>query len=70
MATGCFTAFKINKKLFDSSDAKPTFIIQYACNKISDYEFYKEQYAKKLQEEHASKYKDQFTAFREIWEEV
>ena len=68
MATGLFVDSKIFR--IHSGDVGNTYSIQYFCNTMDDYEKYQGEHAPGLQKEHSEKYKDKFTAFRTILEEI
>ncbi|PCJ77995.1 MAG: hypothetical protein COA57_16380 [Flavobacteriales bacterium] len=65
MATGLFIDSKICKVVVDDDDGG-TYSIQYTANSMDDYNKYQKEFAAKLQEEHTTKYKDKFVAFRTI----
>ncbi|MBL4654799.1 MAG: DUF4286 family protein [Bacteroidia bacterium] len=65
MTTGLFIDSKICKVIIDD-DEGGTYSIQYTCNSMDDYNKYQEDFAAKLQEEHTTKYKGKFAAFRTI----
>lgn len=69
LATGLFTENKIFR-IHGEEDEGNTYSIQYYCDCMDDYEKYQREHAPRLQEEHTSKYKDKFVAFRTILEEV
>ena len=69
MATGLFEESKIFR-IHTGEDEENTYSIQYFCKSIDDYETYQKEHAPRLQQEHSEKYKDKFTAFRTILEEV
>lgn len=66
LKTGNFTGYKISQLLYqDDSDGK-TFAIQYYCPSLEDLISYQNEHAPRLQEEHTTRYKDRFVAFRSI----
>ncbi len=67
MATGCFEKNELAKVLVDDTDGQ-TYSIQYRCRERSLLEQYFEMHAPKLQEEHLTRYKDKFVAFRTLLE--
>ena len=69
LATELFIENKIFKILTEEGNEN-TYSIQYFLRSMEDYEKYKNEYAKKLQDEHTNKYKDKFVAFRTLMEMV
>ena len=69
MNTGLFVDSKIFR-IHTGEDEENTYSIQYFCNSMDEYEKYQAEHAPKLQQEHTEKYKDKFTAFRTILEQV
>ena len=70
IATGYFTEHKICRILGQEDEEGMTYAIQYFCNSMSDYEFYKNEHAERLQKDHMDKFKDRYMAFRTLMEEV
>lgn len=69
LSTGLFSEGKIFK-IHTGEDEENTYSIQYFCSSIEEYEKYQKEHAPRLQQEHSEKYKDKFTAFRTILEQV
>lgn len=69
MNTGLFVDNKIFK-IQTVEDEGNTYSIQYFCKTMNDYKKYQNEHAPRLQKEHSDKYKDKFTAFRTILEQV
>jgi len=69
METGLFTEYKIYRILTDSPEEK-TYSIQYFLRSVEDYEKYRDKFAPALQADFQNKYKDKFTTFRTILEQV
>jgi hypothetical protein len=69
LRTGCFTEAHIYKVLSPSS-AEPTYLIQYQCSSMEDYERYRDNFAAGLQKEHSDRFGGRFRASRQILEEV
>ena len=67
MKTGMFINSKISILFNDEKDGI-TYSIQYLCNCIEDYEIYQKKYAPSLQQDHNSRFKGKFTAFRTLME--
>lgn len=71
MATGMFTSYAMFKLLTRQDDEEgTTFVIQYFCNEISDYERYKTEFAPALQQETQKLFAGKFHAFRTLMERV
>ena len=68
MKCGLFERNKILKVIAD--DQGHTYSIQYTCTSFKKLEDYFETHAPQLQQEHLTRYKDKFVAFRTILEEV
>jgi len=68
MNTGLFTGFKFLKVL--NEETEHTYAIQYFCKDMSKLNAYFDEFAPDLQEEHSSRYKNKFVAFRTIMEDV
>lgn len=69
LATGCFLEGRISRLMVDD-ETGITFSIQYTLENMQKLEEYQEQYAEKLQKEHADRYGDKFVAFRTVMEVV
>ncbi|TVR78035.1 MAG: DUF4286 family protein [Chitinophagaceae bacterium] len=71
MNTECFQGFKLCKLIMPSPDNEGvSYAVQYFFKEMKDLHIYQSKFAAKLQEEHASKYKDKFVAFRTVLEEL
>lgn len=70
IATGCFSDYRMFRLLSPETDAGETYVVQYYCNNVEDYERYQIEHAAILQNEHKEKYGGKFTAFRTLMEEV
>jgi hypothetical protein len=70
IATGCFKDFRMYRLLSPEPEEGETYVIQYYCNTVEDYERYQIEHAAILQSEHKDKYDGKFTAFRTLLEEV
>jgi hypothetical protein len=67
LATGCFTECRMHKVL---DAAEPTYVMQYACHTMADYERYRDSFAPKLQKEHTERYDGKFRGERQLLEVV
>ncbi len=70
MNTQCFLSYQMNKILHDDGDGGHSYAIQYICESIEELNTYQAKFAKKLQEEHATRYKNKYVAFRTLMEIV
>ncbi len=66
MATGCFESYRITKILGDDDEHGIGFAFQYVLHNMEQFNTYQNQYAKKLQEEHSSRYANKYVAFRTL----
>lgn len=64
--TGHFINHNIYKLLGQDESEGNTFIIQYHCNTMEEYEGYQKEFATKLQLEHSNRYGNSFVAFRSL----
>lgn len=69
MATGKFTKYTFSKVLVEDPEGT-NYSIQYTCESLAHLDQYQEEHALELQQEHATRYKDQFVAFRTLLEIV
>jgi len=69
METGMFYEYKLFKLLVEEEQGT-TYSFQYSAKSIVETNKYLQEFAPKLQQEHAEKYKDQFVAFRSMLESV
>lgn len=69
MATGFFLEASI-AKIHAEEDGGKTYAIAYKANSMTDLEEYQEQYAPRLQKEHAERYAGKFAAFRTFLEVI
>ena len=69
MATGKFTQFTFSKVLIEDEEGT-NYSIQYHCQSLETLEDYQNNFAPKLQEEHTTRYKEEFVAFRTLLEIV
>jgi hypothetical protein len=69
MKTGCFIDSQMLKVLY-VEDEGHTYSIQYKFLEMSDIERYQKEYAKALQAEHSSRFKDKYAAFRTLLQMV
>jgi uncharacterized protein DUF4286 len=69
LKTGCFAGATIYKLVAPKSD-EPTYVIQYRCASMEEYQRYRDSFAAPLQKEHSDHFSGHFRASRQILEEV
>jgi hypothetical protein len=70
LATGCFTSHKFYKLLQMEDAEGSTFVVQYTCSKIEDYDNYINNFANNLKAESFKLWGDNFIAFRTLMEAI
>lgn len=71
LATGFFRAAEIRRQIDATSDAKrATYVIEYACDSLERYEFYRATKASALQQDHGKRYAGKFEASRQLFERI
>lgn len=68
VATGLFTDARISRLLEQDETEGSTYIVQYFCESIADYETYVSQHSSALREKGLRKFGGQMIAFRTIME--
>ena len=69
VGTGCFTGATIYKTFEPTSDEQ-TYVIQYQCSAMAEYQRYRDHFAAALQKEHSDRFSGRFLASRQILEEL
>ena len=69
LRTGCFAVAAIYRVVEPDND-EPTYVIQYNCSSMEDYQLYRDRFAPTLQKEHTERFSGRFRAFRQILHEV
>ena len=69
LRTGCFAGATIYKT-FESTSDEPTYVIQYRCPSMEEYQRYRDDFAAALQKEHSDRFSGCFRASRQILEKV
>src|ERR687887_554933 len=69
LQTDCFAEACIFKVLDPPSD-EPTYVIQYQCSSMEEYQRYRDNFAAALQKEHSDRFGGRFRASRQILEEM
>jgi len=69
LKTGCFTEATVYKMVEPKGD-EPTYVIQYRCPSMEEYQRYRDRFAPALQKEHSDRFSGRFRASRQILEEV
>lgn len=67
LATGLFTDHRFCRILQDDPDGM-TYATQYFCESMAKLQQYAALHAKRLQDDHAERYKDKYVAFRTVME--
>lgn len=70
MDTGLFTANKLCRLLEQDDEDGITFIAQYFCNGLTEYNRYISEYAQGFRDKGLKKFGERFIAFRTVMEEV
>lgn len=71
MQTGLFTEYRFSKLLTRQHDETgTTYVIQYLCRNMNDYDLYQAEHAPALQQETQKHFGGKFVAFRTIMESV
>lgn len=68
MATGLFTEKRLARLLEQDELEGVTFVAQYCCNGLTEYNTYISQYSQQLRDESFRKFGDKFIAFRTLME--
>ena len=69
LRTGCFIGATIYK-MFEPTSDEQTYVIQYQCSAMAEYQRYRDHFAAALQKEHSDRFSGRFLASRQILEEV
>jgi hypothetical protein len=69
VATGCFTGSRIFRVLGADSD-ESTYVLQYHCESMAEYERYQQSFAPALQKDHTDRFAGRFRASRQLLEEI
>lgn len=69
LRTGCFVECR-TYKLMDAGATEPVYVMQYLCRSLKDYERYRDNFAPRLQKEHAELFAGRFRGSRQLLEEV
>jgi len=70
IATRCFKNYSMHRMLSPEPEEGTTYVVQYVCNTVEDYERYQIEHAALLQNQHKEKFDGKFTAIRSLMEEV
>jgi uncharacterized protein DUF4286 len=69
LKTGCFSECQIHKAVGPGTD-EPTYVLQYSCQTIDDYQRYRDNFARALQKDHTNRFSGRFRGSRLVMEEV
>jgi hypothetical protein len=70
MNTGMFTENRMYKVLGDEDSGGTTYSIQYLCETMEKFRQYEDIYAPALRNDHDSRFRNKFVAFRTLLEKV
>ena len=70
IATKCFNNYSMHRLLSPEPEEGTSYVIQYVCDNVEDYERYQIEHAALLQNSHIEKFGGKFTAIRSLMEEV
>ena len=69
LRTGCFAGATIYRPVEPKSD-EPTYVIQYRCSSLAEYQRYRDDFAPALQKQHSKRFSGRFCASRQILQET
>ena len=69
LQTGCISKCRTYKVLGSEGD-EPTYVIQYYCQSLEQYDRYRDSFAPALQKDHSDRFAGSFRASRQLLEEV
>ena len=69
IGTGCFSECRIHR-VVDADATEPTYVLQYRCASIEEYQRYRDNFAPALQKNHTERFAGRFRASRQLLEEV
>ena len=67
--TGCFEECRMYRAS-ESASGRASYVMQYRCASIADYERYRDEFATALQKDHTERFGGLFTASRQVLEKV
>ena len=66
MQTGKFLSYRMSELFDEEADDGRTFAIQYVAKDMETFQDYQSHHAKPLQQDHATRYANQYVAFRTL----
>ena len=69
LRTGCFSECRTYKVIGSEGD-EPTYVLQYYCPSLEEYQRYRDSFAPALQKDHSDRFAGRFRASRQLLEEV
>ncbi len=69
LGTGCFTDCRMYKVLESEGD-ELTYVLQYQCRSIEEYDRYRDSFAPALQKDHSDRFGGRFRGSRQVLEEI
>lgn len=68
LRTGCFSECRMSKAL-GSAGEEPSYVLQYQCRTLEEYQRYRDNFASALQKEHTDRFAGKFRGSRQLLEE-
>jgi hypothetical protein len=69
LKTGCFLKCRLCKVL-ESGGEEVTYVLQYDCRSLVEYQRYRDNFAPALQKEHTDRFAGKFRGSRQLLEEI
>jgi len=69
LRTGCFTNCR-TFKVIGTEEREVSYVLQYECPSLAQYQHYRENFAPALQKEHADRYAGRFRGSRQLLQEM
>ena len=69
LRTGCFSKCRIYKILGSEGD-ELSYVLQYSCRSLQEYQRYRDNFAPALQKEHTDRFSGKFRGSRQLMEEI
>jgi hypothetical protein len=70
LATGLFTDYRLCRLLEQDESEGSTFIVQYSCNNVENYNTYISKYAQEMRDKGLKRFGDKFIAMRTVMETI
>jgi hypothetical protein len=69
LGTGCFTECR-TYRVAGTEEPEVSYVLQYHCPSLAQYQHYRENFAPALQKEHTARYAGRFRGSRQVLEEI